>query len=61
MGQLSGRCFPWRELFGASCSAGKSPGIIILGGIFMWGNCLGGFVLGGIIQGQLSRGQKSGG
>ena len=61
MGQLSGRYFPWRELFGTSCSADKSPGIIILGGIFMWGNCLGGFVLGGIIQGQLSRGQKSGG
>ena len=26
LGQLPGWCFPWRELFGANCPAGKSPG-----------------------------------
>ena len=43
MGQLSGRCFPWRELFGASCSAGKSPGDNYPWGNFHVGQLSGGF------------------
>ena len=59
MGQLSGGCLSWRELFEANCPAGKSLEDNYpwgkFDGVIVWRDC----VTGGIIQGQLSGGQKS--
>ena len=43
VGQLSGGCLSWGELFEANCPAGKSPEDNYLWGKFYGGNCVEGF------------------